>query len=126
MSFIDTVKSFASKTAKDAAKVSSDAVEYTKLKFKLTELNNKINNQYLDIGRAVYELSTGVEADNEEIQQKCNLIGELKVQAEELENLICQITNKKQCAFCGSKNNSDSIYCKKCGQKISTNSFDEE
>ncbi len=34
MSMFDTVKGMVTKTAKDAAKVSGDAVEYTKLKFK--------------------------------------------------------------------------------------------
>ena len=126
MSFIDTVKSFASKTAKDAVKVSGEAVEFTKLKFKLAELNDKINNEYINIGKAVYKSSIGVEVDSDEMQQKCNLISELKVQTAELESEIAQITNKKQCPFCGAKNNADGIYCPKCGEKISSDNSDGE
>ena len=126
MSIIDNVKNFASKTAKDAVKVSGDAVEFTKLKFKLADLNEKINDEYVSIGKAIYKSSLGIDFDSEQIQQMCNEISELKVQVSELESEISVITNKKQCPYCNTKNNADSIYCTKCGEKISIDNSDEE
>ncbi len=126
MNVFDNIKKIASKTAKDAVKVSGDAVEFTKLKFKLAELNDKIDNEYTEIGKAVYKSSFGDDIDSDAIQERCSIINQLKAEVAEVEDEISAVTNKKQCPRCGAKNSSDSIYCSKCGEKISTDNYDEE
>lgn len=116
--FFDKVKGMVSKTAKDAVKVSGDAVEYTKLKFKSGELNDKLNKLYAELGKIVYASMTDSEGDTENAEDICQQITLIKNQLEEVENELSSVTNKTTCSSCGAKVDADSTFCSKCGQKF--------
>lgn len=118
MSMFNTVKDLISKTAKDAVKVSNTAVEYTKLKFKLTETNHKINEKYLEIGKMVYATTIGEEVDSDDIENICSEISALLKEADEYDDAINKAANKKVCDNCGAAVSNSSIFCSKCGNKI--------
>lgn len=118
MSMFNTVKDLISKTAKDAVKVSNTAVEYTKLKFKLTETNHKINEKYLEIGKMVYATTIGEEVDSDDIENICSEISALLKEADEYDDAINKAANKKVCDNCGAVVSNSSIFCSKCGNKI--------
>lgn len=117
MSMFNTVKGMVTKTAKDAAKVSGDAVEYTKLKFKLAELNDEISQKYALIGMTVYKSTLGEETDADAIDEVCAQISELIAKKDEYKEALDRMSNKKTCSECGEKIPSDSSYCPKCGAK---------
>lgn len=118
MSMFDTVKDMISKTAKDAAKVSGTAVEYTKSKFKLSEVNHKINEKYAQIGKMVYSTSIGEDVDSDEIEKICSEIANLLKEAEAYEDAANKAANKKVCPNCGAAVSGKSVFCNKCGNKI--------
>ena len=121
MSFFDNVKKVVKKTTKDVVKVSGDAVEFTKLKFKIADLNDKINDAYIAIGKEMYKSSIGEEIDSEFVEEKCECITQMNIQINPLEQELAVVTNRKACPRCSTKNNTDSTFCSKCGEK-----FDDE
>ena len=118
MSMFNTVKDIFTKTAKDAVKASNTAVEYAKLKFKLSETNDKIKENYAQIGKLIYSTSIGEQVDSDDVEKICNEITELLKQAEEYEEAINKASNKKLCPECGVKIPNDSVFCPKCGNKL--------
>ena len=117
MNIFDNIKKVATKTAKDAVKVSGDAVEYTKLRFKLAEINDKINSEYLKIGEEIYKSSIGIDIDEDSVKESCSVITELKVNAKDIESEISELTNKTVCPYCNTKNLVSANYCSKCGER---------
>ena len=117
MSMFNTVKGMVTKTAKDAAKVSGDAVEYTRLKFKIAEINDEINQKYTSIGMMVYKSTLGEDTEADSIDEICAQITELIEKKEEYTEALGRMSNKKTCNACGEKIPADSAYCPKCGVK---------
>ncbi len=118
MEWFEKVKKSVTKTAKGAVKVSGDALEYTKIKIKLSDINSSIDELYSKIGKSMYKsLKTGAEPqiDVEEIVAK---IDELKAEANVLEGNLAQVTNKVTCPACGAKCDAQSPYCAECGERI--------
>ena len=118
MTFFDSFKKTVSKTTKDVVKVSGDAVEFTKLKLKISEINDKIEKAYTEIGKEMYKSSVDEQVDAELVEQKCEFITNLKLECSKLEDELALLTNKKICPNCDFKNNSDSVFCSKCGEKF--------
>ena len=118
MTFFDTLRKTVTKTTKDVVKVSGDAVEFTKLKFKIGEINDKIDIAYTDIGKEVYKSSIDEQFDADFVNEKCEYIKNLKVECDKLEEELAILTNKKNCPNCDFKNNSNAVYCSKCGEQI--------
>ena len=116
--FFDKVKNIVSKTAKDAVKVSGDAVEYTKLKFRIGELNDKIYKLYAELGKLVYMSTIDGIGDTDGADEICEQIAMYNLQLEELNKEISSVTNKVICPYCNSRVDSDSTFCSKCGQKF--------
>ena len=116
--FFDKVKSIVTKTAKDAVKVSGDAVEYTKLKFKISELNDKIYKLYAELGKIVYESTADGMGDADGVEYICEQISMYRVQLEELNVELASVTNKMNCSSCGAVVDTDSTFCPKCGQRF--------
>lgn len=118
MTFFNSFKKTVRKTTRDVVKASGDAVEYTKLKFKICELNDKIEVAYTDIGKEMYNSSIGESLDAEFVDKKCDYISKLKSECIKLEEELAILTNKKICTNCEFKNNSEAIYCSKCGERF--------
>lgn len=118
MDWLEKVKKGVAKTAKGAVKVSGDALEFTKAKIKLADINSSIDELYTQIGKSMYKsLKTGAEPqiDIEEIIEK---IDALKEEAKVIEKNLAQVTNKINCPVCGARCDTQSPYCPKCGEKI--------
>ena len=112
------VKNIVTKTAKDAVRVSGDAVEYTKLKFKIGELNDKIYKLYAELGRIVYISATDGVGDTDSADDICEQITMYNQQLDELNAELASVANKTTCPVCGISIDADSAYCPKCGAKI--------
>lgn len=118
MSMLDSIKDVLSKTAKDAVKVSNTAVEYTKLKFKLSEAKDSIREKYAQIGEMVYKSTIGEDADTDSMEAICDEITELIKKAEEYEDALNKASNKRTCPSCGNVVSVDSVFCAKCGKML--------
>ncbi len=110
---IEKVRKAVSKTAKKAAKVSGDTIDYTKLKLKLYDIRDSLDENYAKIGRLVYDGE-----DSEEIEKTCTVITELRDEEAQIKEKIDALKNRKTCEVCGERVESDSEYCRSCGHKF--------
>lgn len=118
MKLLDSVKKVVTKTAKDAAKVSGELVEQTKLKLKVIELKDEINERYTKIGQ-LYYTSAEYEVDNgDKINSIINEIKALKSDLEKVEDEVKRNKSIKKCNVCSAENGVDDDYCSKCGNKL--------
>ena len=89
-------KTILGKTAKKAAKVSGDAVDYTKLKIQLNATEVELEELYAKIGRIVYERDDS--QDTEAIFAEIEKLNEKKA---ELKSKLDLYKSKKVCEYCG-------------------------
>lgn len=110
---IDKVKRVVGKSAKKAAKLSGEALDYTKMKIKLYDLHDKTELKYAELGRAVYN-----EDENADIEVLCNEISDLLEEETELKIKLNSCLNKKECSACGGMVDAKNDYCPLCGNKF--------
>lgn len=106
----DAYQSAKEKTAKISGEI--------KLKNKISELDDKINTEYCEIGKLVYEkMQVGEDASKEDITPKCEEISRLKDEISKAEAEILALKDVKKCVKCGESLASDAEFCSKCGEK---------
>lgn len=89
-----------------------------KLKGKISDYKEKINNEYQEIGKIVYEkMKAGEDASKEEITPKCEEIERLKEEIEKAEVEILSLKGIKKCVNCGEELELKAEFCSKCGNK---------
>ena len=111
--FINKVKVAVSKTTKTVAKLSGEAIDFTKLKLKVTELESALNEKYSAIGLAVYE-----EDEDTDIELLCDEITALKCELENVKLKLDDYRNKKECPECGKSTDKEDSFCPGCGFKF--------
>ena len=90
--------------------------EEIKLRNKASELKKKIEAEYLEIGKAVYEkMKVGEDALKEEIVPKCEEISRFSDEIEKIEANILALKNIKKCVKCGTALENKAEFCSKCG-----------
>ena len=107
---IEKVRKAVSKTARKAVKLSGDALDYTKIKLKIAELNSRLDEKYAKIGLAVYEGK-----DDDEIETICDEITSLRDDIDELTLKLAEFKNQKTCPVCNSVCEKEDEFCRKCG-----------
>ena len=101
-------------TKEKAAKVS----EELKLKGKISDNKDKIEDLYKEIGEKVFEeVKNGRDVVREEIQSKVDEISTLKAEIEKIETEILALKKIKKCDGCGIELELDAEFCSKCGKK---------
>lgn len=89
-----------------------------KLKGKISECKEKIDNQYQEIGKMVYEkIKIGEDASKEDITPKCEEIERLKEEIEKAEVEILALKDIKKCVSCNAELTLNAEFCSKCGTK---------
>ncbi|MBR3697086.1 MAG: zinc ribbon domain-containing protein [Clostridia bacterium] len=90
--------------------------EEIKIRTKISDLKDKVNDELLSIGQIVYEkMKSGEDASKEEIVPKCDEVSILKDEILKLETNILALKNMKKCAKCGLELNINAEFCSKCG-----------
>ncbi len=107
---IEKVRSIVSSTTKKAVKFSNDAIDYTKIKLKISDLKSTLDEKYAKIGLAVYEGK-----DDDEIETICDEITALRDDIEELKLKLSEFKNQKTCPVCNSVCEKEDEFCRKCG-----------
>lgn len=90
-----------------------------KLKGKITELRNKIEDIQFEMGKMVYaEFQSGTKGQNaDELKAKCEEIVNLENDIKKAEEEILALKDIKKCISCGAEISKDMEFCSKCGTK---------
>ncbi|MEG1848947.1 MAG: hypothetical protein RRY21_04730 [Oscillospiraceae bacterium] len=119
MSTFDNAMSKIRQVASIAGKKTGTAVEISKLRLQVVQVNSMIQSTYERIGTLIYEQEkTGT--DNYDLVAVCiKEIDALLTQLNEINNKVAELKNGMKCASCGTVNGADMMYCKKCGANLS-------
>ena len=105
-------------TAISAAAKTGEFIEIGKLKLSCADIKNKINDEYKELGKAVYSAhKDGEDTEyhiNEIIENIDGLYEKLALQEEE----IAILKKQKKCSSCGAVCDEDSAFCSKCGAEF--------
>lgn len=118
MDFFSKLGKKASKTYQVTKEKAANLSEELKLKGKISDLKDKIEDEYKEIGKTVYnEVKDGKDVSKEEITAKCETISKYKDEIEKLQSDILALKNVVKCINCGVELDLGDPFCYKCGTK---------
>jgi hypothetical protein len=118
MDFLNKLGKKASETYQATKEKATNISEELKLKGKISELKEKINKIYIEIGENVYnELKDGKDVSRDEITAKCEEISKAKDEIAKLETDILVFKKIKKCNSCGTELDLEAEFCSKCGKE---------
>ena len=118
MDFFKKLSKKASKTYQVTKEKAVNLSEELKLKGKINDIKDKIDNLYIEIGKLVYnEIKDGKEVSKEEVAVKCDVISNYKEEMEKLQLEILALKKVRKCINCGEELDLEDNFCFKCGTK---------
>lgn len=111
---------FFNEIGKKTSEATNKITKQTKLKLKINDNKNKIENIYEEIGKKVYEKHVREEniSIKQELQEECSKIDELSKEIEVARKEILKLNDKIQCPKCYAEIEKEASFCSKCGQKL--------
>lgn len=100
-------------------------VDTSKLNIKLAEMKNDLNAEYENLGKLLYRAKKEGTADEAGMNYSIAQIDSFNIQIEELKKQIAAMKNKVLCSACGQTNETDAVFCSKCGEAIKPSPVDE-
>ncbi len=119
MEFFDKLGKKASEAYKVTADKTGKLAKETKLKFRIGELRNQINDMYEEIGKKVYEKHVREEeiCIKKDLEEQCTKIDVLSDEIDSLLKECLDLKDKKQCQQCYKEIDKDVKFCPNCGAK---------
>lgn len=117
MSVFGNLTKKVSNTAKVAAKKSSDVIEVTKLNMHIGSEDDKIQKEYTQIGKLLYELYKNGEEVNETLRAHCETIKSHEENIKAMKQKMLVLKNLKICPGCDAELEAEIAFCPKCGTK---------
>lgn len=96
----------------------NNVVDQTKVKFAISDTQNKINELFAEVGREIYACHTNG-SDSPDFSDTFAKLGDLHNEVEDLCEQLSRLKNTKQCPACNTYNDKNNEYCAKCGEKLS-------
>ena len=107
----------AEKFTKNAAKKTKGVIDRTKLKYTMSEIDDKITDVLAQMGAVIYnEYKSGTEFDGD-MATKCAQLDSFYQEIAEIKSQIAELSNSTVCPNCGAMIDDDDIFCPKCGAK---------
>lgn len=119
MGMLDDVIVNAKSAANVVGKKAAQLVDISKLRISAADLGNEISKQFESLGRAVFEAQKAGNDPSQVIAEGIKKIDELQEQLDAINAQLASAREKLVCRYCGQENPQDSVYCCKCGQKLS-------
>ncbi len=116
--YLENAKKTISSITKKAVKKSSEVYENTKISFKISGIKSDIEDEYVKIGRIVYQKYKGNDISTDDAESICAKIDSLFAEIEELNAQLAQNKNINVCPTCGAENLSGNTFCANCGEKL--------
>lgn len=118
MDFFSKLGKKASETYQATKEKAVNLSEELKLKSKISDLKDKIEKIYNEIGKTVYnEVKDGKDVSKEEITEKCEEISKYKDEIEKIQAEILTLKKVIKCSNCGEDLDFGDSFCYKCGAK---------
>ena len=118
MDFFNKLGKKTTEAYQTAKEKTSKLSEELKLRGKISDSNEKIDNEYQEIGKLVQEkMKSGEDASKEEITPRCEEIERLKENIEKAEVELLALKNIKKCSDCGEELDLKADFCSRCGAK---------
>ena len=118
MNFFDKLTKKTNEAYKSAKEKTVKLSGEIKLKNKISDLKDKINTEYQEIGKLVYEkINLGEEPSKEDITPRCEEIARLKAEIEKAEAEILALKDIKKCFNCGAELAFEDGFCSQCGKE---------
>lgn len=118
MDFFDKLSKKASETYKMTKEKTSQISGELKLRNKISNSKENINNLYNEIGKLVYEAhKKGEELSKDDIRPKCEEIAREEEKIEKAEVEILALKKIKKCINCGAELDEKDEFCSKCGKE---------
>ena len=119
MGFFDKIGKKATEVYQDAKDKTSVISSEIKLKSKLADEKDRIDQLYEEVGKVVFkEFSAGTENFSNEVSNMCRDIVAGKEKVEEINREILLLKDMKVCPKCQETIPSNSDFCPRCGEKI--------
>lgn len=107
---------------KDITQKVTDLTELTKLKVDIRRREDTARRLYQELGRQYYDLH---KEDAEPLFEEVTLITETLKELLKLKKAAAQCKGKRVCPACGTPNDDDAVFCKKCGTKCEDEDMDK-
>lgn len=118
MDFFNKLGKKTTEAYQTAKEKTSKLSEELKMKGKISDCKEKIDNEYKAIGKMVYEkMKVGEDASKEDITPRCEEIERLKENIERAEVELLALKNIKKCNDCGAELDLKADFCSRCGAK---------
>jgi ribosomal protein L40E len=101
-----------------AGKKTGEFVELSKLRISASEIEKKIDSEYLELGKMVYKAAKEHTDCTDYVGEKAAAIDALFVEHAEFTRKISELRNVKKCPQCDHENPPEAEYCTKCGTKL--------
>lgn len=90
-------------------------IDIQKIRFNISEINSELNQNYLELGKYIFNNS---DADEEVVLKYKKKIGFLNIKLKKENEKLSNLLMLKICNNCGYKNNNDAKYCSGCSEKL--------
>lgn len=118
MDFFSKLGKKATETYQITKEKATTISEELKLKGRISDAKDDIEDLYKEIGKKVFEeLKSGKDVVKDEIIDKIEKISELQDKIDKLECQILALKKIKKCSDCGMELELDAEFCSKCGKK---------
>ncbi len=118
MDIIEKIISNVEKTTKVVVQKSTDVVELTKLKLAISNAEGEARDIMYEIGKLVYKAYRSGEGNPELVEEKCELLDEIRADINEKRSEYARLRNMKRCPKCEKENESSAAFCSRCGEKL--------
>ncbi len=118
MSFLDDVISTGKNVVSAAGKKTDEAVRFSKLKIRESQLNGDIKSKFEKLGALIYQMAKSGEKDNEQFDALMAEIDGCYGELADIDKQYDELRNEVTCTGCGEKCKLDNNYCPKCGAKL--------
>ncbi|MBD5384590.1 MAG: hypothetical protein HDR72_06290 [Ruminococcaceae bacterium] len=118
MSFLDDVISTGKNVVSAAGKKTDEAVRFSKLKIKESQLNGDIKSKFEKLGALIYQMAKSGEKDNEQFDAFIAEIDGCYDELADIEKQFDELRNEVTCPGCGAKCKDENSFCPKCGAKL--------
>ncbi len=122
MDFFSKLGDAITETGRDVSQKVSEMTGIAKLNMEIRSKEDFVQKQYTQIGKQYYEMH---KEDQEPFFEEMKLITETLKDIDQLKVEVAGLKGKKCCPSCGAVNESEAVYCIKCGVKCES-IFEEE